>query len=210
MEGQLRQAQKMEAIGTLSGGIAHDFNNILSAIGGYGQLIRMRVEHDERLKSYAEQIVNSVEKGATLTHSLLAFSRKQLIKVQPVKINDIVLSVEKLLMRLIGEDIEFRTRLINKALIVMADTGLIDQVLMNLTTNARDAMPGGGVLTVATEYIGFEEQAGIKQPGRYALLSVSDTGEGIRRKTRNESLILSSRRRKSEKAPASVSLWRTG
>ncbi len=179
LEGQLRQAQKMEAIGTLSGGIAHDFNNILSAIGGYGHLLRMGVEHDERLTSYADQIVNSVEKGATLTHSLLAFSRKQLIKVQPVKINDVVLSVEKILMRLIGEDIEFRTRLINRDLVIMADTGLIDQVLMNLTTNARDAMPGGGVLTIAAEYIELEEQAGFKKPGRYALLSVSDTGEGI-------------------------------
>lgn len=179
LEGQLRQAQKMEAIGTLSGGIAHDFNNILSAIGGFGHLIGRGVEHDDRLKSYVGRIMYSVEKGATLTHSLLAFSRKQLIKVQPVKINDVVLSAEKILMRLIGEDIEFRTRLINKDLVIMADTGLLDQVLMNLTTNARDAMPGGGILTIAVEYIEFEEQTGIKKPGRYALLSVSDTGEGI-------------------------------
>ncbi len=184
LEGQLRQAQKMEAVGTLSGGIAHDFNNILSAIAGYGELIRMAVKNDERLFYYAEQILSSVKKGSRLTKSLLAFSKRQLINVQPVSMNDIVQSVEKLLRRLIGEDIEFRTQICEKDLIVMADAGQIDQVLMNLTTNARDAMPHGGVLTIATKYEEFKGQEGIIKPGSYALLSVSDTGEGIREENR--------------------------
>jgi signal transduction histidine kinase/CheY-like chemotaxis protein len=179
LEGKLIQAQKMEAIGTLSGGIAHDFNNILSAIGGYGDLIRMKTGNDEQLNSFAEQILASVKRGATLTRSLLAFSRKQVINVQPVKIHEIVMSLEKLLVRLIGEDIEFRTRLASRELVVIADTGQIDQVLMNLTTNARDAMPGGGILTIETDYVFFDEPAGVKKAGEYAMLTVSDTGEGI-------------------------------
>ncbi|MCD6352826.1 MAG: response regulator [Proteobacteria bacterium] len=191
LENQLRHAQKMEAIGTLAGGISHDFNNIITAIVGYGNLLLMRIdEKDSSLKSYAEQILSAADRAVNLNQSLLAFSRKQLIEPKPININEGIKNVKKLLTRLIREDIQINLDLAEESLIVMADSGQIDQVLMNLTTNARDAMPDGGSLTIETESVelkkNFFKGDDDKNPGRYALLSVSDTGIGMDEETRGK------------------------
>ena len=188
LEEQLRHAQKMEAVGTLAGGIAHDFNNALTAIIGYGDLLKMRIDKDNPLRRNVDQILASAEKAANLTQRLLAFSRKQLIEPRPINLNQSIKNVEKLLTRLIREDIEIKVKLSREDLIVMADSGQIEQALMNLATNARDAMPDGGVLTVATESVElnreFFKASDYERPGRYALLSVTDTGIGMDEKTR--------------------------
>ena len=188
LEEQLRHAQKMEAVGTLAGGIAHDFNNALTAIIGYGDLLKMRIDKDDPLRRNVDQILASAEKAANLTQRLLAFSRKQLIEPRPVNLNESIKDVEKLLTRLIREDIEIKVKLSREDIIVMADSGQIEQALMNLATNARDAMPDGGVLTIATESVElnreFFKANDHERPGRYALLSVTDTGIGMDEKTR--------------------------
>ncbi len=184
LEEQLHQAQKMEALGQLTGGIAHDFNNILSAIIGYGSLLQMKMTGEDPLMPYVEQILASSESAANLTRGLLAFSRKQVILLKPLNLNDIIRNVGKLLVRLIGEDIAIKTILPEKDLIVMADYGQIEQILINLATNARDAMPAGGQLTISSERFSldnsFIQTHGYGVPGRYALVSVSDTGGGIK------------------------------
>jgi PAS domain S-box-containing protein len=189
MEIQLRQAQKMEAVGQLAGGVAHDFNNILTAIVGYGNLLLLKLSHDDPLRHHVEQILASAERATHLTHSLLAFSRKQIMNPVPVDLNEIIRRVEKLLMRLIGEDIELKTRITDAYLTVMADSIQIEQVLMNLCTNARDAMPNGGLLLIETEMVEVGEEFirihGYGKPGMYALLSVTDTGIGMDKKTRD-------------------------
>lgn len=183
LEEQLLQSQKMEAIGTLAGGIAHDFNNILTAIIGYGSLLLMKMKEDDPLRVYVDTILASSEKGAGLNRSLLAFSRKQIINPNPVKLNEIVGNVEKILQRLIGEDIEFRSVLSDEDMTVFADSGQIEQVLMNLCTNARDAMPNGGLLTIGTEPVEldmeFIKAHGYGEPAKYVLLTVTDTGAGM-------------------------------
>lgn len=189
LEEQLRQAQKMEAIGTLAGGIAHDFNNILTALLGYGNLLKLKIGDDAVLNNYVDQILTASERAANLTRSLLAFSRKQVINPKPVDLNDIVRGIEKLLRRLIGEDIDFRTILDEKKLIIMADSGQIEQILINLSTNAGDAMPGGGIFTIQTDRVELRENsAGLPEhliPGEYALMTASDTGKGMDEKTRS-------------------------
>jgi len=184
LEEQLRQSQKMEAIGTLTGGIAHDFNNILTAIIGYSNLLQLKVSDEETvLVNYVEQILAASEKAANLTRSLLAFSRKQLIDPKPVDLNQIVKDVQKLLIRVIGEDVEFRTVMADRDLVIMADIGQVEQILLNLATNARDAMPDGGILTIETSYVHFAgDHAGFSnqiEPGEYAVVSASDTGIGM-------------------------------
>ncbi len=182
LEQQLVQSQKMEAIGQLAGGIAHDFNNILTAIMGYANLLLLDSPEGSPLKNHAEHIVSSSERAANMTRSLLAFSRKQVITPKPVNLNNIVVTIEKLIVRLIGEDIELRTRFDAKDLTIMADSGQIEQVLINLCTNARDAMPKGGLVTIAISSVAAAEQSTdpvIEKPGTYALISVSDTGTGI-------------------------------
>jgi PAS domain S-box-containing protein len=185
---QLLQAQKMEAIGQLAGGIAHDFNNILTAIIGFGTLLKRETEKDDLLRSYITVILTSAERAAHLTQALLAFSRKQIINPKPINLNQIMLDVKNILSRIIGEDIECSSVFTNKELVVMADRGQIEQVLMNLATNARDAMPGGGRLTIKTEYIElnheFIKAHGYGKPGSYAVISVEDTGQGIDEKTK--------------------------
>ncbi len=185
LEDQLRQAQKMEAIGTLAGGVAHDFNNILTAIIGYGNLLQMKLGPEDPLRGHVDIILASAEKAAHLTQTLLAFSRKQVMHPHAVDANTIVRNIEKLLTRLIGEDIQLETELSPEELVVMVDCGQIEQVLMNLVTNARDAMPGGGRLTITTERVEqyAEVQPGIEEhkPGSYARISVADTGGGITR-----------------------------
>ncbi|HEY3274975.1 MAG TPA: PAS domain S-box protein [Syntrophorhabdaceae bacterium] len=189
LESQLRQAQKMEAIGTLAGGVAHDFNNILTAIIGYGSLLRMGMDGDPK-KSYVDQILSSSHKAAVLTQSLLAFSRKQVIEPKPRKINEIIWEAEKLLKRLLTEDIEFTVVCADSDMTVRADVTQIDQVLINLATNARDAMPGGGKLVIETKSIelddSFVQLHGFGQPGGYARVSVSDTGIGMDQQTREK------------------------
>jgi len=183
LEIQLRQIQKMEAIGTLTGGIAHDFNNILTAIIGYATLLMMKMDDDDPLKQNVSHILSSSEKAAYLTQSLLAFSRKQVMNPYPLKLNDLLQSTKKLLRRLIGEDIELRTKLLEEELIVVADTVQIEQVLMNLATNARDAMPSGGILTITTDKIKMDDEYvrahGYGETGNYALITVSDNGCGM-------------------------------
>ncbi len=183
LEAQLLQAQKMEAIGQLAGGVAHDFNNILTAIGGYGSLLEMKLPEGSPLKEYASEILKAVERGSNLAKGLLAFSRKQPGNPQPVDLNEIVRMVVKLLLKLLREDIRVEVDLYKDELIIMADAGHIEQVMMNLATNARDAMPEGGVITIRTERVYIDERFrdihGYGTPGEYALLSFSDTGIGM-------------------------------
>jgi PAS domain S-box-containing protein len=183
LENQLRQAQKMEAVGQLAGGVAHDFNNILTAIIGYANLLLMKMAQTDICRTYVDNILSSAEKAAHLTHSLLAFSRKQIIDLKPVNVNEIITRVEKLLCRVIGEDIEFKTRLSSANLIVLADSIQIEQILMNLATNARDAMPDGGALLLETDSLELGEEFvrahSYGKPGRYAIIAVSDTGVGM-------------------------------
>lgn len=188
LRAQLAQAQKMEAIGKLAGGIAHDFNNVLTAIIGFGSLLRANMSKEDPLLSYVEHILTSSERAASLTQQLLAFSRKQIISPKSVNLNEIIKRVEKLLLRLIGEDIELKTILTDKDLTAMADSGQIEQVLMNLATNARDAMPNGGFLTIETELVELDKEYikthAVEAPGIYARISVADTGIGMDEKTR--------------------------
>ncbi len=189
LENQLRQAQKMEAVGQLAGGVAHDFNNILTAIIGYGNLVLMKMSQSDIGRTYVEQILSSAERAAHLTHSLLAFSRKQIIDLKPVSVNEIIRRVGKLLLRIIGEDIELQTQLCRDEPMILADSIQIEQVLMNLATNARDAMPDGGTLLIKTEEVELGEEFvrahAYGKPGRYTLITVTDTGSGMDEITRN-------------------------
>lgn len=188
LEAQLLHAQKMESVGQLAGGIAHDFNNILSAIIGHADLLLMKLTPDDPLRQDVDQILTSSERAARLVQSLLAFSRKQIINPQAIDMNEIIQNVGKLLRRLIGADIELRTRLAKGTICVMADAGQLEQVLMNLATNARDAMPDGGVLTIETGRTGpgygSIATGSAEEPAAYALLSLSDTGMGMDDKTK--------------------------
>jgi PAS domain S-box-containing protein len=190
LESQLRQSQKMEAVGLLSGGIAHDFNNILTAIIGYASLIQMKMKGDDPLKPYLEQILTSSQRATNLTQSLLAFGRKQIINPRPVQANEIITRMEKLLVRLIGEDIDLKTTLSDEDTTVMADSGQIEQVLMNFATNARDAMPQGGHFIIETQRAVIDDDYvkthGYGKPGKHVLISVSDSGTGMDEKTREK------------------------
>jgi PAS domain S-box-containing protein len=183
LENQLRLSQKLEAVGQLAGGVAHDFNNILTAIIGYCSLIAMQLKEDDPARQHLDQILAAADRAAHLTHGLLAFSRKQILTPKPVELGGIIRNMEKFLTRLISEDVELRTSLADRELMVVADSGQIDQVLMNLATNARDAMPDGGLLTIESgrEELdeGFVAKYGYGRPGAYALISVSDTGAGM-------------------------------
>jgi PAS domain S-box-containing protein len=183
LHAQLLQAQKMEAVGQLAGGIAHDFNNILTAMIGYGHLLKMKMQEDDPLRSYADQILALSDRAANLTQSLLAFSRKQIMNPKTVDLNEIIRKVERLLVRIIGEDIELKTELANKQLTVLTDALQMEQVFMNLATNARDAMPEGGTLEIVTGTVELDElfikTHGYGKTGQYAIISVSDTGSGI-------------------------------
>jgi PAS domain S-box-containing protein len=187
LESQLRQGQKMEAIGTLAGGIAHDFNNLLTSIIGYGNLLQMDMDHDDPRKIYLDQILAASEKAAGLTQSLLAFSRKQVMELKPNLVNGILKGMEKLLRRLLTEDIEFSVVPADPDIVILADVTQIDQVLMNLAGNARDAMPKGGRLLIEARTVRLEKEfiqaQGYGEPGDYALISVSDTGTGMTEET---------------------------
>jgi len=189
LEKQLIQAQKMEAIGQLAGGIAHDFNNILTAIMGYGNLLNAEIEQKE-LGKYISRILKSAQRAANLTKSLLAFSRGQIITPRPENINEIVRGVENLLISLMGEDVEFVTILSDKKLTVLADAGQIEQVFMNLATNARDAMKSSGKFIIITDQVKitneFIKNNGYGKPGTYALITIEDTGHGIDEETKEK------------------------
>lgn len=179
LEEQLRHAQKMEAVGTLAGGVAHDFNNMLTAINGYASLVRLHAKDDSPLQRHADGIVSAAERAAGLTHSLLSFSRKRVCNRQPVDLNKIVEHMERFLERVLGDNIEIETCLSPCELIVMADCGQVEQLLVNTATNARDAMPGGGKLTIRTEQLphGCDGEP-------CALLTIQDTGTGMDEETR--------------------------
>lgn len=182
LEEQLRQSHKMESIGTLAGGVAHDFNNILTVIGGACTLLKMEVAGNPEQMKLVNQISSSADRGAKLTHSLLAFSRKQTISKQTENLCNIVKIMQDFLGRIIGEDVLLTTYLPDEALMVMIDRGQIEQVLMNLAANARDAMPHGGILNITVSRVenngSLPELEGCSS-GDFAMISVSDTGEGI-------------------------------
>ncbi|MBI2354961.1 MAG: PAS domain S-box protein [Deltaproteobacteria bacterium] len=188
LEEQFRQSQKMEAIGQLAGGVAHDFNNLLTAIIGNCELIRMKSGPNSPFSGYLEQIMTVSGKAANLTQSLLAFSRRQYLSFQGLDLNDCVRGVDKLLSRVIGEDINFRLVLTGTRLPVMADRGQMEHVLVNLATNARDAMPGGGELLIETRRADLDTLSaqlhGLEKSGVYAIIQVSDTGCGMDEATR--------------------------
>jgi PAS domain S-box-containing protein len=184
LEEQLRQSQKMEAVGQLAGGVAHDFNNILTVIAGYSSLLIMDGGLTDLQKRHVEEVAASAEKAAHLTHGLLAFSRKQTLVMKYENLNNIILHVCNFLTRIIGEDIILNTSCKAAELHIVADRGQMEQVLVNLATNARDAMSGGGALTVTSELVVLDSSfvdfhKNDVPPGAYALLTVSDTGCGI-------------------------------
>jgi two-component system, cell cycle sensor histidine kinase and response regulator CckA len=187
MELQLRQGQKMEAVGRLAGGIAHDFNNLLGVISGYAELMSEQVGPASDARNSVEQIRKAADRASSLTGQLLAFSRQQVLEAKILDINAIVEDLAKMLPRLLGEDIELQVSLDPQLGAVKADQGQIEQVIMNLAVNARDAMPAGGNLAIRTRRVRFDSEMAAKHPpmtpGDYALLSVSDTGTGMDKQT---------------------------
>jgi signal transduction histidine kinase len=183
LEGQLRQAQKMEALGRLAGGVAHDFNNLLTVIRGHSELLLDRLQPGEALYHNSQQIRKTADRAASLTRQMLAFSRMQVLQPKVLDVNELIAEMGKLLRRLIREDIEFSLRLGDSLARVKADPGQLEQVLLNLTVNASDAMPLGGKLTIETQnMIVDKEYAQTRpsvEPGAYVLVSVSDTGQGM-------------------------------
>ena len=186
-EEQLRQSQKMEAVGRLAGGVAHDFNNLLTAILGYSQLMQARLDQSSPLHREGEEIQKAGQRAASLTRQLLAFSRKQVLQPKVLDLNTVVTDIDKMLARLIGEDIEMIAFPDPKLGRVKADPGQIEQVIMNLAINARDAMPQGGKLIIQTSNVSLEDSYTSKRslnlkPGPYVMLAVTDTGYGIDQK----------------------------
>lgn len=184
LEAQFRQSQKMEAVGQLAGGIAHDFNNLLTVINGYSEILQEALKGNAALSELAEEIYKAGERSAGLTRQLLAFSRKQVLVMKPLDLRTVVHGVEKLLQRIIGENIELITQCDEAAhRIVKADAGQLEQVLMNLSVNARDAMPDGGTLTIGIDELDLSPKKLASRygltPGKYVRLSVRDTGTGI-------------------------------
>ncbi|MGO9016619.1 MAG: PAS domain S-box protein [Dissulfurispiraceae bacterium] len=200
LEDQLRQSQKMEAIGQLAGGVAHDFNNILTTIMGYGGFALMSMSKDDPQRRNIEHMLEGAERAAHLTSDLLLFSRKQISEKKLVDMNEIIKKMETFLTKIIGEDISYKTTLHPGAIPVLANAHQLEQVMMNLATNARDAMPKGGVFSVTTGQISLDKEFitagqirfdkefitahGYGQPGTYAFITVSDTGKGMDEETR--------------------------
>jgi two-component system CheB/CheR fusion protein len=191
LEEQLYQAQKMEAVGQLAGGVAHDFNNILTAIIGYSHLVATNTKllpPNSPVRGYVEQIHSSAERAAELTQALLAFSRKKVMAPKVLELNETVTQLEKMLRRLISENIELNLETCPDDLQVMADKGKIEQVMINLATNAKDAMSGNGILSIATSPVTMDDEMiaaqGFGKPGNYACVRVSDTGCGIDEETK--------------------------
>jgi PAS domain S-box-containing protein len=188
LEAQLRESQKLESIGRLAGGIAHDFNNLLSVILGTAGLLADELREPDPLRADLEEIRHAAERAATLTRQQLAFSRKQLLLPEVLRVNEVVEGIESMLRRMLGEDIELATDLAADLGRVLADRGQLEQVLMNLAVNARDAMPSGGRLTIETANVeldaDYAAQHVAARPGSYVALAVSDTGCGIDAETK--------------------------
>ncbi|MCL5884631.1 MAG: PAS domain S-box protein [Deltaproteobacteria bacterium] len=188
LEKQVRMAQKMEAVGTLAGGVAHDFNNVLTVIIGFGEMLRRRIASDPKSVSDLDQILGSAERAAVLTRQLLTFARRQIIDLVNLDLNQVVTDLDRLLRKVTREDIEIKTFPAESPVTIRADRGQVEQVLMNLCLNARDAMPEGGQLVIeagaTTLEEGYLEQWPYMKAGRYVVLSVSDTGIGMDEKTR--------------------------
>ncbi|MDA8123552.1 MAG: PAS domain S-box protein [Deltaproteobacteria bacterium] len=188
LEKQMRTAQKMEAVGTLAGGIAHDFNNALTGIFGFGELLRMRMAGDEQALHDLDEILRCAERASTLTRQLLTFARRQIIEPVNLSLSTLVADLMKFVGKVVGEHIEVKTSLGKNVPTIHADRGQIEQVVMNLCLNSRDAMPEGGRLVVEAEDVYLDEEYVSQNPymrtGRYALLTVSDTGVGMDEKTR--------------------------
>jgi len=183
LEEQFLQAQKMEAIGRLAGGMAHDFNNLLMIIGSYAHLTRTALSDEEKTAHYLNHISSAVKKATLLTQQLLSFSRKHIHDLRTINLNNLVTDFCKMLPGLLGEDVQMKVTTAPEECLVYCDKGLIEQVIMNLVVNARDALPYGGLITVATERVRMDAAAihGVAdmKPGEYVLLSVTDTGTGI-------------------------------
>ena len=183
LEEQLRQAQKMEAVGRLAGGIAHDFNNLLMVIQGYADLLTERLADGDPLRRNAEQIQTASQRATSLTRQLLAFSRKQMLAPKVLNVQSVVAEMEKILRRLIGEDIQLETSSAPDLGLIKADRSQIEQVILNLAVNARDAMPEGGRLTIETANVELDKAAAhppaVLSPGKYVMLAVTDNGCGM-------------------------------
>lgn len=187
-EEQLRQSQKMEAVGLLAGGIAHDFNNLLTAINGYSELTLRKLKEGDPLRANLEVIQDAGERAAALTHQLLAFSRKQVLNPRVHNLNSVITNIEKMLRRIIRESIEIQIVLDPELGNIKADPGQIEQVIMNLAVNARDAMPHGGRLTIETKNVLLDDDYASHHieiaPGPFVQMTVTDTGEGMDEQTR--------------------------
>ncbi len=187
LEKQFQQAQKLEAVGRLTGGVAHDFNNALTGIIGFADYILMSKKVDESVAEYIKEIREAGERAADLTHQLLAFSRKQILNPEVINLNDLIKTLEKMITRVIGEDIMFVINLMPDIDLIKADPAQIEQVIMNLVVNARDAMKKGGKLTIETSNVFLEEEYAKNhiavQPGPYIMLAVSDNGVGMDKET---------------------------
>jgi len=183
LEQQLAQSQKMDAVGQLAGGVAHDFNNLLTVITSYSALAIGALDPSSPVREDVEEISKAASRAADLTRQLLAFSRKQMLQPVPLDLNQIVTDIDKMLRRLIGEDIELVTACSRSIDLVNADPGQVEQVIVNLAVNARDAMPHGGSLTIETANVALAEAYmaahSVVEPGSYVLLAVSDTGSGM-------------------------------
>jgi two-component system, cell cycle sensor histidine kinase and response regulator CckA len=189
LEDQFRQAQKMEAVGRLAGGVAHDFNNLLMVIGGYTEVLLAQLEENHPLQVKAQAIQQAADRATTLTRQLLAFSRKQLLELKVVDVNTIVGDMERLLRPLIGENVELVTKLASDVGRTRADAGQLEQVLMNLVVNSKDAMPGGGRIVIQTQNVtlddSYRRERTFIRPGNYVVLSVTDNGAGMSKETQS-------------------------
>ncbi len=190
LESQLYQAQKMEAVGQLASGIAHDFNNIITAIIGYSHLLANKTAWDDSIQDYAGQIIRCADRASEVTRDLLAFSRKQIMVPQVISLNEVVEQQENMLRMFVGKNIKLQLELAGEDLAVLADKGKIEQVLMNLVVNAKDAMPSGGSIVISTYSMIIDDQFrhkhGYGAPGRYACFSVSDSGCGMDLETKKK------------------------
>lgn len=188
LEDQLIQARKMEAIGRLAGGIAHDFNNMLTIVSGYSRMIADKLPANDSLRAYSEEVLRAADRASALTSQLLAFSRRQITKPRIVDVNVLLLTVEKMLRRLIGEDIELALSLKPEIPNIKADPGQIEQVIFNLAANSRDAMPRGGRITIETTSVRLDSAYAQNhldvKPGNYVMIAVTDNGEGMDAQTR--------------------------